>query len=456
MIRSGTYLPLLAIAATISPVLTAQTKWGVTTPALPVQWACAATYDSVNHRAIVFSTSSNTTWVAPSATGTMTQIGPSGSGPGWNFEPSLAYDSTRQRAVYFGGSGSTTTLDATWEWDGSSWQQLSLVIAPPARQGAGMCFDAAAGVVLLAAGDAAPYGSSPQPLADVWTFDGTQWTPLPPSPVGPVGLTEMAYDTVRARCVALAANGTFEWQSGAFVQVMTATTPSPRRVPGFVYDSFRERIVLHGGVAVNATTRSDVWEYDGTDWVQRQPLGAFMRRHAHGMVYDPELRSVRAFAGAETVISAGGLVTTHYGHASELRYEPVSPPLAQFFAPGCYFSTQLFANGLPWLGESFALTMPVTGGGLPPLMVFGNSNQQAGVTPLPVPLGFLGFPNCDLLVSPDIVLSPPVAAGSAVLTVAIPNQPMLLGSRLYVQGFEPNLTGTGTGTIGLLVQVGGR
>jgi hypothetical protein len=355
----------------------------------------------------------------------------------------------------FGGS-LATVRDATWEWDGAQWQQLTLAVSPPARQGAGMCFDAAAGVVRLAAGDAAPYGSPAQPLSDVWEFDGLAWTQLSTGPIAPLGFACMAYDSARSRCVVLATNGTFEWQGGAFVPVATSTNPPPPRAAGFVYDSFRQRIVLHGGVVPNQTTRSDVWEYDGNDWLQRQPLGAFVRRHSHGMVYDPGLQAVRVFAGVETIISAGGLVSTNYGHVNELRYEPVSPPLAQWFASGCYFSTQLLSSGLPWLGESITLTMPLAGTGLPPLMVFGNSNQQAGATQLPVPVDFLGFPNCDLLVSPDTVVLPAVAGGSGTVTLSIPNQPLLLGSRLFVQGFEPSLTGNGTGTIGMLVQVGGR
>ena len=45
---------------------------------------------------------------------------------------------------------------------------------------------------------------------------------------------------------------------------------------------------------------------------------------------------------------------------------------------------------------------------------------------------------------------------TASLTIAVPNQPQLLGARLFVQGFEPGLAGNGTGTNGWLVQVGGR
>jgi hypothetical protein len=446
---------IVAIQCSLLATTTAQTRWSEATPSLPFSNStCVAAFDTTLGRTVVVEPGA--TWAIVSATGVVTQLtGPTPGGSAWN-DAAIAYDPVRQQVVLFGGydfngSARATTLQLV----AGVWQQPTAPGSPPARHSAGMCFDAAAGVIRLAAGDAANFGAAVQPLADVWTFDGTTWTQAPATPNGPAGPTEMAFDTVRGRCVAWAANGTFEWIGGGFVPVPTNSSPPPRRGAAFVYDAFRERIVLHGGFNFGTTTRSDVWEYDGSDWQQRQPLGLFARRQWHGTVYDPTARLVRAFAGIQTTYTLGGQIVSTFVFNSELHYEPVSPPLALYFAQGCYFNATLLPGGLPWLGDTFTLSMPVAGP-IPPLMVFGASNEQFGAVPLPLPIAFLGFPNCELVASPDVVLPTTVSGASASVSFPIPNQPQLLGVRLYVQGFEPDLAGNGTGTNGLLMQVGGR
>lgn len=452
--RSSVLLCLALAAANAAP---AQTRWSLATPALPFSGHGVAAYDPAGQRAIVVSLPSNTTWALSSVTGTWTQLTQPPGGPGWIIDPSLAYDAARQRAVLFGGeSAAGSTLALTWELVGNAWQQVATAIAPSPRREAGICFDAAAGVVRLAGGDAAPVGAAPIALADVWTFDGTAWTAAAASAAGPAGPTAMAYDSARGVCVALAANGTFEWQAGTFVPVATAAAPPPRRSAALVYDALRERMVLFGGNDGGAASRGDVWEYDGVTWTQRLPFGLVPRRERHAMVYDPELDVVRVFAGLERLVTAGGLITTSIIHGEELHYGMVSPPLALVFAQACYFYTVMSVDGLPWLGGAVTLSMPLAGTGLPPLMALGTSNEQWGAVPLPVPIDVLGFPNCELVVSPDVLLAPPVAGGAASLTLSIPNQPGLLGARLYAQGFEPSPTGAGTGTYGVLLQLGGR
>ena len=439
---------LLATAAA-----TAQTRWTTSTAALPFQGSSVAAYDTAGNRSLVVQPSY--TWAVASSTGVSTQITGATPGTYWS-EAAIAYDSLRQRLVLFGGyGGAGQALADTRELAGTTWQTPALVVSPPARHAAGMCFDAAAGVVRLAGGDGGPYGGPAQPLGDVWTFNGQQWSQLPASTAGPVGATVMAYDSVRSRCVALAGNGTFEWTGTGFTAVPTANQPPMRRSAAFVYDALRERLVLHGGRDPGTTTRSDLWEYDGVDWQQRQPLGEFVRRHAHGVVYDAARRAVVAFGGNETLVTLGGLVTTTFAHGTELTYEAASPPQVQVFAQGCYFSNNLSWIGLPWLGDTFTLTT-LANGPLPPLFAFGASSEQFGGVPLPLPLGPLGFPNCELVVAPDIVVAATVSGVTASVAVPIPNQPLLLGARLFVQGFELGTSGPGTGTFGLLVQVGGR
>src|SRR5262245_22843642 len=190
--------------AVLADAALAQTHWSLATPVLPITGGSVAIYDPPGNRAIVVNTS-NTTWSVSSTTGAWTQLTPPTGGPGVIVDPAVAYDLVRQRVVLFGGANAAgAPLANTWELIGNAWQQPAGTGSPPARHGAGMCFDPVAGVVRLVAGDAGPITGPPQPLADVWTFDGLQWTPLPPTASGPSGPTVMVYDSQRARCVALA------------------------------------------------------------------------------------------------------------------------------------------------------------------------------------------------------------------------------------------------------------
>ena len=40
------------------------------------------------------------------------------------------FDANRGRAVLFGGTNGKNVFDDTWEWDGSSWSEVSTIGAP--------------------------------------------------------------------------------------------------------------------------------------------------------------------------------------------------------------------------------------------------------------------------------------------------------------------------------------
>lgn len=92
---------------------------------------------------------------------------------------SLVYDPASQAAIMFGGfSSSTGRLSDTWSWDGSTWTQLH----PPASPGVltvawQAAYDPASAQLLLFGGD--PGNGSP-PLSGTWAWTGTTWTQLTP------------------------------------------------------------------------------------------------------------------------------------------------------------------------------------------------------------------------------------------------------------------------------------
>ena len=92
----------------------------------------------------------------------------------------MTYAADRQRVVLFGGMTSNGPVDDTWEWDGTSWALGTPSLAPGGRWGHAMTFDAARQRVLLYAGttsDAIPiyyyFSSGTSPLNDTWAYGDT-------------------------------------------------------------------------------------------------------------------------------------------------------------------------------------------------------------------------------------------------------------------------------------------
>jgi hypothetical protein len=91
--------------------------------------------------------------------------------PSARLHHALAYDASHQRVVLFGGySTSGANFNETWEWDGTTWSQKSLKISPSARQtNGGMAYDSTRQRMVL-------FGGYPGGVAnDTWEWDGTNW-----------------------------------------------------------------------------------------------------------------------------------------------------------------------------------------------------------------------------------------------------------------------------------------
>lgn len=79
-------------------------------------------------------------------------------GPSPRNRPAVAYDSTRQRAVLYGGLTDTGHVFDTWEWDGAAWQQITV---PGMGIGATIAYDEQRDVVVA------------------WTFGEETWEYVP-------------------------------------------------------------------------------------------------------------------------------------------------------------------------------------------------------------------------------------------------------------------------------------
>ena len=94
-------------------------------------------------------------------------------------EHALAFDAGRGRVVMFGGDGPSNALEDTWEWDGTTWTQATPATSPPARLGHTLAYDPIRDRVVLFGGAGTTSGAPT--FGDTWEWDGTTWTQLTPA-----------------------------------------------------------------------------------------------------------------------------------------------------------------------------------------------------------------------------------------------------------------------------------
>lgn len=138
----------------------------------------------------------------------------------------MAFDKGRGRIVYFGGSVAFAQYtDATWSWDGTTWEPLTLTASPTARRQAAMAYDEGRQRMVLFGG-LGIVDNLQRHLFDTWEWSGETWKQTA------MGAVEL------------------------------------RDYPSMAYDQGRKRVVLWGA---QRDDESKLWEYDGTTWIGTEP-----------------------------------------------------------------------------------------------------------------------------------------------------------------------------------------
>jgi hypothetical protein len=233
--------------------------------------------------------------------------------PGPRFVHGLAYDPDRDRLVLIGGDDGGVVYNDTWEWDGSTWTNITTA-RPGLRDLVGMTWDrsshrlvAVGGVVgvtptddllvyngvmwaaLAAAngpGHVAGYGQLLAPTDaglivlpddgdpagnvmrdDLWSLAGTTWTAICSACSGtPRNSASIVFD--EALGVTWMVGGydgssiAGTWKLVGTSWVMTDALPPARDSVGLAYDRARDVIVLYGGNGDSCagTNCNDTWE----------------------------------------------------------------------------------------------------------------------------------------------------------------------------------------------------
>lgn len=223
----------------------------------------------------------------------------------------MAFDANRCRTVLFGGNDAPGAyFNETWEYNGttSTWTQMLPGTSPSARSGPALAFDSTRNLIVLFG------GYQPGHVNDTWTWNGMSWTQLttttPPSARTNVGMT---YDSARDRMIIFGGTsvascaGPFldqTWEldmstgPATWTQVSTTSKPSPRQPARVVYDPVRARTILFGGNLGCGGDSDETWEFNGAvpSWTFVDTTGPSARQ-SHDMVYDETRNEVLIFGG---------------------------------------------------------------------------------------------------------------------------------------------------------------
>jgi len=397
----------------------------------------------------------------------------------------MTFDLARGTTLMFGGMGvgqfSATLLGDTWEWNGVNWAAKSTAHSPPVRCDHALAADIGRGRVVLFGG----WTSFLVDLNDTWEYDGNDWVQFPTQTQPSVRrLARMEYDAARARVVLFggglgnsgvpAYSDTWEWNGIAWALRTPATSPPERWAHGMAYDFARARVVLTGGRHGSLAT-PDTWTWDGTNWTQLALTAPAPRGFglANDVVHDVVVqfggepsdytwlfdhtswrRDPRTLVPPARVsaplahdllrgrtVLFGGSPATSFHLDDTWEYDPGVIARWTPSGSGCpgVGGGPTLRNRVPWLpigGRTFALDLGPLPSGIAAISI-GLSDQQWNGNPLPFDLGAIGMPGCTLHVSPDFLFFAPVpVTGLAVtLTWQLPNDPGLIGTRFFDQGF---------------------
>lgn len=193
----------------------------------------------------------------------------------------MAFDERRGVMVFIGvESDAVAAPNVTWEYDGFSWVEIVPVSPPPGGKNPQLTYDEGREVVLL-------YGEpfdAAKPIfqAYVWEYRGTTWTRVTPLGIASPGRRRnhaWVYDPGRGKALLWGGLqdtvGTladlWEWNGTQWTRVQETSPPGARQQMRAAHDLIRGRTLFYGGNGVTSTERLTLWSLSSgsdTTWTE--------------------------------------------------------------------------------------------------------------------------------------------------------------------------------------------
>jgi hypothetical protein len=217
---------------------------------------------------------------------------------------SMVYDAKLKKVVLFGGYESNNYRNDTWTWNGTEWTELSISNKkrPPHRGLTSMWYDPLQQKTIVYGGlGRASINEKVTRYSDMWAFNGTEWTKLDVATtpgtrfgaaiaVNPVTGKLLLFGGLRSEALDEDAirqyfdKDTWEWNGADSKWTLLAANPDTvgpdtRENASMAWDPVAGSMILYGGYA-DGFYRSDLWTWDGQDWIPHVEAGG-RRRATH-------------------------------------------------------------------------------------------------------------------------------------------------------------------------------
>lgn len=343
---------------------------------------------------------------------------------------SMTFDHARGQVLVFGGQDiGKKQIGDTWTWNGTAWKKHTPAVAPSARRWATMAYDWKNNRVILFGGF-----DGTNTLADTWAWDGSKWTKLAPTKSPTKRARHAMADKMAAKEIILYGGASlgagpwgvrkdmWKWDGSNWALVPTTNAPYTTGVMThpMYHDELRDRLVVFGGY--NVSEKGDTYEFDGKLWVKRTFTTKPPARSRPGMAY------IRAFKKGILFGGYGGPTAKQLGDTWEYQTNAAASVITS--GTGCAGAggiPTLTSTGLPWIDDTFELTLGNIGTGSSMLIVGLSKTTWSGVS-LPFDLKAIGFAGCMLRTSMDLQLG-----GLTNAKMPIPNDKSLIGLNVYFQ-----------------------
>ena len=383
----------------------------------------------------------------------------------------VAWDKTKKKLIVFGGDTGGATpalLGDTWEWDPvtNAWTMLTPTTSPSPRRWAALAHEPNTGGMLLFGGETALTSPPTAPSSETWLLLAGNWIPLSPATVPPArklhSLATRADFSDVFLCCGDDASVTpqvrhldaWRWNGANWIKFVTPTIPHGTTANQAVYDPLRKRIVVQGGQGISVPNTAGGGQYGDlyggspstwcsefdcvtNEWIlygaagfnTADPVIGRISRYFAGFI--PSLGKIYKVSGQ----NPSGTGTT----TATCEYQAFPVAAATNVGAGCLglLLSSTAPNDRPWVGRNFTTTCTGLATGAFPLALIG-------VTSTPTPLSSLhpaGVAGCNLLSSLEVQLLLGNSSGSAVLTLAIPNDPSFVSASLYHQVLQVQASG---------------